>query len=49
MKKKAKTALAAVTALLLLATGLAGTANAKDVWNRHIPWLQHRGCIRSMC
>ena len=29
MKKKAKTALAAVTALLLLATGLAGTANAK--------------------
>lgn len=54
MKKKAKTALAAVTASLLLATGLAGTANAKDVWNRgectgHIPWLQHRGCIRSMC
>lgn len=34
MKKKAKTALAAVTASLLLATGLAGTANAKDVWNR---------------
>lgn len=36
MKKKAKTALAAVTALLLLATGLAGTANAKDVWNRGV-------------
>ncbi|MFZ3477911.1 hypothetical protein [Bifidobacterium adolescentis] len=36
MKKKAKTALAAVTASLLLATGLAGTANAKDVWNRGV-------------
>lgn len=31
--KKVKTALAAVTASLLLATGLAGTANAKDYWN----------------
>ncbi|KAB8300709.1 hypothetical protein DSM100238_0436 [Bifidobacterium apri] len=31
--KKVKTALAAVTASLLLATGLAGTANARDVWN----------------
>lgn len=36
MKKKAKTALAAVTASLLLAAGLAGTANAKDVWNRGV-------------
>ena len=31
--KKVKTALAAVPASLLLATGLAGTANAKDYWN----------------
>lgn len=54
MKKKAKTALAAVTALLLLATGLAGTANAKDVWNRGVVYWTYsmataQGCIRSMC
>lgn len=55
MKKKAKTALAAVTASLLLATGLAGTANAKDVWNRGGSVLDifhgysTGGCIRSMC
>ena len=55
MKKKAKTALAAVTASLLLATGLAGTANAKDVWNRGVVYWTYSmataqgGYIRSMC
>lgn len=39
--KKVKTALAAVTASLLLATGLAGTANAKDYWNYGVAYDAH--------